>query len=193
MESLQDVDDMVGRLVGTLRERGMLENTYVVFSSDNGYAMYDNRIYSKGAPYEKSHNVPLIVRGPDVPAGVTDDRLVANIDLAPTFAGWAGARTPPFVDGRSLAPVLSDPGAPWRTRLLFEQRFDGQAYDAIRTSSEEVLIEYPRTEETEYYDLKKDPHQLDGQSGKPPAKLASQLRALKDCAAAGCRRVDGGP
>ena len=193
MESLQDVDDLVGKLVGVLRERGILENTYVVFSSDNGYAMYDNRIYSKGAPYEGSHKVPLIVRGPGVAAGRTDSRLVANIDLAPTFAQWAGAPTPPFVDGRSLVPILSDSQASWRTRLLFEQRLDDNAYDAIRTSSDEVFIKYPRSGETEYYDLKRDPYQLDGKAEPPPPELKTQLQILKDCAAAECRRADGGP
>ena len=193
MESLQDVDDMVGRLVATLREEGALENTYIVFSSDNGFAMYDNRVFSKGVPYENSHGVPLIVRGPGVPAGRTDSRLVANIDLAPTLAEWAGAQTPPFVDGRSLVPVLSDPEAPWRTRLLFEHRLGNNAYDAIRTSSDEVFIKYPRTGETEYYDLKKDPYQLDGKAEAPPQKLKTQLQILKDCAAAECREADGGP
>ena len=193
MESLQDVDDMVGGLVETLREKGELENTYIVFSSDNGYAMYDNRIYSKGAPYEKSHKVPLIVRGPGVPAGATDGRLVANIDLAPTFAAWTGAPTPSFVEGRSLLPLFEDPAGPWRTRLLFEHRLGNIAYDAIRTSSDEVFIEYPRTGETEYYDLKEDPHQLDGKAETPPPELESQLRTLKACAAVECRRADGWP
>jgi arylsulfatase A-like enzyme len=192
MESLQDVDDMVGRLVGALREEGSLENTYVVFSSDNGFAMYDNRVFSKGAPYENSHGVPLIVRGPGVPASVRDDRLVANIDLAPTFAEWAGARTPPFVDGRSLVPVLSDPSAPWRTRLLFEHRLGNNAYDAVRTSSDEVYIEYPRTDETEYYDLRRDPHQLEARAFSPP-ELEAHLRRLEGCSGETCREVDGGP
>jgi N-acetylglucosamine-6-sulfatase len=193
MESLQDVDDMVGRLVGALREEGSLENTYIVFTSDNGFALYDNRVFSKGAPYEDSHGVPLIVRGPGVSAGRTDGRLVANVDLAPTFADWAGAETPSFVDGRSLAPVLSDPEAPWRTRLLFEHRLGNHAYDAIRTSADEVYIEYPSSDETEYYDLKKDPYQLDGQAEEPPPKLKTHLRTLKNCAGAGCLRADGGP
>ena len=193
MESLQDVDDMVGRLVAALREEGSLDNTYIVFSSDNGFAMYDNRIFSKGAPYENSHGVPLIVRGPDVPAGRTDSRLVANIDLAPTFAEWAGAETPSSVDGRSLVPVLSDPEAPWRTRLLFEHRLGNNAYNAIRTSSDEVFIRYPRTGETEYYDLKRDPYQLDSKAQTPPPKLETQLQILKDCAGAECRESDGGP
>jgi arylsulfatase A-like enzyme len=192
MESLQDVDDMVGRLVGALREEGTLENTYVVFSSDNGFALYDNRVFSKGVPYEGSHGVPLIVRGPGVAAGRTDGRLVANIDLAPTFADWAGARTPPFVDGRSLVPVLSDPEALWRTRLLFEHRLGNHAYHAVRTSSDEVYIEYPRTEETEYYDLTKDPHQLQARTSSPP-ELEAHLRRLKDCSGEACREADGGP
>jgi arylsulfatase A-like enzyme len=192
MESLRDVDDMVGRLVAALREEGTLENTYIVFSSDNGFQMYDNRVFSKGAPYEDSHGVPLIVRGPGVAAGRTDGRLVANIDLAPTFADWADARTPSFVDGRSLVPVLSEPRAPWRTRLLFEHRLGNHAYDAIRTSSDKVYIEYPRTDETEYYDLKKDPHQLEARTLSPP-ELEAQLRRLKGCSGETCREVDGGP
>ncbi|MEJ7841868.1 MAG: sulfatase [Rubrobacter sp.] len=193
MEALQDVDDMVGRLVAALREEGSLENTYIVFSSDNGFAMYDNRVFSKGAPYENSHGVPLIVRGPGVPAGRTDSRLVANVDLAPTFADWAEAETPSFVDGRSLVPVLSDPKAPWRTRLLFEHRLGGNAYDAIRTSSDEVYIEYPRTGETEYYDLTEDPYQLEGEATSPPPELETHLQRLKNCAGAECRKADGEP
>jgi arylsulfatase A-like enzyme len=193
MESLQDVDDMVGRLVAALRDEGFLENTYIVFTSDNGFALYDNRVFSKGAHYEGSHGVPMIVRGPGVSAGRTDGRLVANIDLAPTFADWAGAETPSFVDGRSLVPVLSEPEAPWRKRLLFEHRLGGNAYDAIRTSSHQVYIEYPRTDETEYYDLKRDPYQIDGEAKSPPLDLGRQLRGLKECTGAGCRGVDGGP
>lgn len=192
MESLQDVDDMVEGLVGTLRQKAFLDNTYVVFSSDNGYAMYDNRIYSKGAPYERSHKVPLIVRGPSVDAGRADNHLVANIDLAPTFASWAGADAPAFVDGRDVTPLLADPKAPWRTRLLFEHYLGEQDYDAVRTRDDRVYIEYPRTNETEYYDLTKDPHQLDARTTSPSG-LKSQLQRLKDCSAEACREADGGP
>ena len=192
MESLQDVDDMVGRLVAALREEGSLDNTYIVLSSDNGFAMYDNRVFSKGAPYEGSHGVPFIVRGPGVAPGRTDSRLVANIDLAPTFAEWAGAPTPPFVDGRSLVPLFKDPAASWRTRLLFEHRLGNNAYDAIRTISDEVFIRYPRTGETEYYDLKRDPHQLEATAASP-LDLEADLHRLKECSGEACRESDGGP
>jgi N-acetylglucosamine-6-sulfatase len=191
MESLQDVDDMMGRLFSTLSDKGFAENTYVVFTSDNGFATYRNRIFSKAAPYEYSHGVPLIVRGPGVAEGAVDHRLVANIDLAPTFAELAEARRPSFVDGRSLVPILADPDAPWRTRLLFEQNVRENVYEAIRTASDQVYIEYPRTEETEYYDLKKDPYQLDGQAESPPRGLKTQLGELATCAGARCREADG--
>lgn len=192
MESLQDVDDMVGRLVAALEEKGFLKNTYIVYTSDNGFALYDNRVFSKGAPYENSHGVPLIVRGPGVPAGASDDRLVANMDLAPTFASWAGTPTPPFVDGRSLVPLFKDSEAPWRTRLLFEHRLGDHVYDAVRTSSDEVFIRYPRTGETEYYDLAEDPYQLEAEASGPP-KLEAHLQGLKGCSGEACREVDGGP
>ncbi len=192
MESLQDVDDMMGRLLSTLSDKGFAENTYVVFTSDNGFATYRNRIFSKAAPYEYSHGVPLIVRGPGVAEGAVDHRLVANIDLAPTFAQLAEAPRPSFVDGRSLVPILADPDAPWRTRLLFEQNVRENVYEAIRTASDQVYIEYPRTEESEYYDLKKDPDQLDGQAESPPRGLKTQLGELATCAGARCREADGG-
>jgi N-acetylglucosamine-6-sulfatase len=68
--------------------------------------------------------VPLIVRGPGVPGGKTFHQMVLNNDLAPTFADLAGAKTPPFVDGRSLVPLLSDnpaPGKDWRQRFVVEE------------------------------------------------------------------------
>jgi arylsulfatase A-like enzyme len=117
-ESLLDVDDMVAHLVQALGEKGFMNNTYIVHTSDNGWGMYKNRVYNKGAPYEHSQGVPFIVQGPGVRQGVVSEELVANIDLAPTFAKWAGTRTPDFVDGRSFAPILGNPDAPWRTRLL---------------------------------------------------------------------------
>jgi N-acetylglucosamine-6-sulfatase len=193
MESLRDVDDMVGGLLAVLREEGFAENTYVILASDNGFAMYRNRIFSKGAPYEPSQRIPFIVRGPGVPEGRVDHRLVANIDLAPTFAQWAGGRTPDFVDGRSLVPVLANPDAPWRTRLLFEHRLAEHDFRAVRTGAQQVYIEYPLSKETEYYDLTEDPHQIHGQAEKPPPLLEEQLRDLARCAGASCRAADGGP
>jgi N-acetylglucosamine-6-sulfatase len=190
MESLMDVDEMVSSLITVLQDKNFMRTTYIILTSDNGFAMYSNRMFSKGAPYEPAQRVPFIVRGPGVLQDHVNNRLVANIDLAPTFAQWAGTRTPGFVDGRSLVPVLGNPEAPWRTRLLFEYRRGDHVFRALRTGANQVYIEYPLTDETEYYDLSSDPYQLDGKAEEPPPKLKTQLRELAACAGATCRAAD---
>src|SRR5215211_2475098 len=104
--SMLAVDEMVGKLVDALRERGELDNTYLVFTSDNGLHLGQHRLTTgKWTAYEEDIRVPLIVQGPGVPEGRTLPHLVLNNDLAPTFADLAGAKTPSFVDGRSLEPL----------------------------------------------------------------------------------------
>jgi N-acetylglucosamine-6-sulfatase len=192
-ESLLDVDEMVGSLDEALRDKDFLKNTYVVYTSDNGFGMYENRVYSKGAPYERAQGVPLIVKGPGVAPGYVDERLEANIDLAPTFADWAEASIPNIVDGRSLTSILEDPAKPipWRDRLLFEHN-NSHEYKALRTDSGRVYVEYPLTGETEYYDLTLDPYQLDSTTQTPP-HLRAQLEDFASCAGAECHEADGGP
>ncbi|MDP9412200.1 MAG: sulfatase [Actinomycetota bacterium] len=127
LRSMLAVDEMVGRLVDALESRGELDNTYLFFTSDNGWHAGEHRLTAgKWTAYEEDIRVPLIVRGPGVPEGETLPHLVLNNDLAPTFADLAGAAGepgPPFVDGRSLAPLLDeDPPAEedWRSAFLVE-------------------------------------------------------------------------
>jgi arylsulfatase A-like enzyme len=115
--SMLAVDEMVGRLMDALRESGELENTYVFFTSNNGFHIGEHRLTTgKWTAYEEDIRVPLIVRGPGVPEGRTLPHLVLNNDLAPTFADIAGAKTPSFVDGRSLEPLLSTEPTPEEER-----------------------------------------------------------------------------
>ena len=185
--SLQSVDDLVGEAVASLSATGQLGNTYVVYASDNGYLFHRHRVAEKGAPYEESVGVPFVVRGPGVPAGAVRTQLVANTDWAPTIASWAGVTPPDFVDGRSLAPLLSqDPPEAWRERLLIEFFKGNHAFRGIRTSDGRVYVEYPDTGEKEYYDLGADPNQLENSYPELGAEakqaLAEQLVALKGCA-----------
>jgi len=128
LESMLAVDEMIGRLVGELREAGELDDTYIVFTSDNGFHMGEHRLgWGKWTAYEEDIRVPLVVRGPGVPAGRKLDHMVLNNDLAPTFAELAEAETPPFVDGRSLAPLLTNNPPPprrWRQAFLVEGIFE---------------------------------------------------------------------
>jgi len=112
IRSLQALDRGIAGLIETLKATGQLANTYFVFSSDNGFHLGEFRMPAgKETPYDSDIRVPLIVRGPGVPAGRTSDALIGNIDLAPTLAQLANEAGPAFVDGRSFASVLHDPTA----------------------------------------------------------------------------------
>lgn len=121
LRSAQAIDEAVEALYASLKRRGALENTYLVFASDNGFHMGEHRLgTTKGFAYEESIHVPLLVRGPGVPAGRRIDQLVGNADYAPTFAQWAGVAPPVEVDGRSFAGLLTaaDPArVAWRHAL----------------------------------------------------------------------------
>jgi arylsulfatase A-like enzyme len=124
LQSMLAVDEMIGELVDSLQHSGELDNTYIFFTSDNGYHMGEHRLTTgKWTAYEEDIRVPLIVRGPGVPEGGKLEHLVLNNDLAPTIAELGGAQAPSFVDGRSLVPLLDDnppPSEDWRQAFLIE-------------------------------------------------------------------------
>ena len=124
LQSMMSVDDMVGDLVKTLPRTGELDNTYIVFTSDNGFHLGQHRLGAgKWTAYEEDIRVPLVVRGPGVPQGEKRPHMVLNNDLAPTIADLAGTPAPDFVDGRSLGPLLDGSPSPeedWRRRFLVE-------------------------------------------------------------------------
>jgi N-acetylglucosamine-6-sulfatase len=124
LQSLLAVQDMVERLLDTLRSTGQLENTYIFYTSDNGFHLGEHRLHAgKLTAYEEDIHVPMYVRGPGIPAGHERTEIVGNVDLAPTVAELAGAQTPDFVDGRSFVPLLREGYKPerWRNAFLVEQ------------------------------------------------------------------------
>jgi arylsulfatase A-like enzyme len=124
LQSMLAVDDMIGGLIEALRQSNELDNTYIFFTSDNGFHLGQHRLGAgKWTAYEEDIRVPLVVRGPGVPEGRTLEHLVLNNDLAPTFADLAGAKPPSFVDGRSLKPLLDAEPTPeedWRQAFVVE-------------------------------------------------------------------------
>lgn len=123
-QSLLAVDEMVQNIVFTLQSTGQLDNTYVIFTSDNGYHLGQHRLDSgKMTAYEEDLLIPMWVRGPGVPVGRNIDHVTGNVDYAGTFAEIAGVSTPTFVDGRSLVPFLKGQTPPsWRGALLLENK-----------------------------------------------------------------------
>ena len=206
LRSLQAVDDMVEGVVNELKATSRLENTYIFFTSDNGYLLGEHRIAEKkGAIYEESIRVPLAGRGPGIPAGSTTDRIGLNTDLAPTFADLAKVTPPDFVDGRSLRPVFTSDPFSWRTAFLEEFFMGKKAYKAVRTTEGKKYVEYSRTGEREFYDLATDPYELENRYQTADAAsveslqwrlsalaLKSRLSALEDCAGETCRAAEDG-
>jgi len=202
---LRAVDDLVGDIVKALSEAGRLEDTYIVFTSDNGYAEGQHRTpKEKSVGYEEVARVPLFIRGPGIPAGEVRDQIVNNLDLTATIVDWAGAVASRPLDGRSLVPVLADADAPWRTMMLVQgattpganpnlgreiNRFWGGISDRWR-----VFMNRPEdgSEALELYDMAIDPWQLENVADDPD--YAGVLAALKPivadrlakCREAGC-------
>jgi N-acetylglucosamine-6-sulfatase len=190
VESLQSVDELVEAVINKLQNAGALDNTYVVFTSDNGFHHGEHRIQlGKAQPYEESIRMPLLVRGPGVQADATTDKLTLNTDFFPTFTDLAGVTTPEYVDGRSLRPLLEGSATTWPTAILLEIR---PSTLGIRTSDGRKYIEYGDGFK-ELYDLKRDPYELNNSynANPAPADLASRLQTLKGCAGNNCRTAEG--
>ena len=135
VRSMQTVDEMLARLITTLQQTGQLDNTYIIFTSDNGYHLGQHRLMSgKGTAYEEDIVVPLLIRGPNVQAGAALDGYVSgNIDIAPTVTELAGVVPPSYVDGRSLVPLFSaqrPAQSDWRQGYLIEYYGAGSAESA---------------------------------------------------------------
>ena len=200
LSSMLSVEDLLRKTIATLRDTGELENTYIFFTSDNGYHLGNHRLgLGKRAPYEEDIGVPLMVRGPGVPAGEVRKELVLNNDFAPTIAELAGASTPSFVDGSSFAPLLtSSPPSSWRTAFLEEGWPNGAlqvpTHKSVHTQ-DHMFTEYLDTGEHELYDLNADPYQLESktQADAPQlySTLQSRLNALRACSGAECRSAEG--
>jgi N-acetylglucosamine-6-sulfatase len=202
LQSMLAVEDLVERLIETLRAVRQLRNTYIFFTSDNGFHLGQHRLPAgKNSAYEEDIRVPLIVRGPRVPRGAVVDHLAVNIDLAPTFAELGGAAAPDFVDGRSLVPLLrSDPPSTdqWRQGLLLEAGFisGNRVFQGIRGNGF-TYVEYLNTGERELYDLAQDPDQLqsihDAVERVVLDQLGAWIAALRACSGESCRAAEDSP
>src|SRR5262249_5386999 len=138
-QSLLSVDDWTSEILAALAQTGRLENTLIVYLSDNGYLMGEHRVDGKTVPYEESIKVPFLVRwdapGWNVPR--TDTHIVANVDLAETFARAAGTSMPGN-EGLNMLPLLKNPASAWRSELLLEHSgpyLGRPAYCGVRTPS----------------------------------------------------------
>lgn len=188
LESLLAVDEAVGQIVNRLAAIGELDKTYILFTSDNGFFHGEHRVPAgKVLLYEPSIRVPLILRGPNIPAGQHRSQFVANIDLAPTIVAATGAPPGRTMDGRSLLPFARDPLFHSGRDLLLET----PTYAAIR-SPNWLYAEYV-SGERELYNLAHDRDELtslhaDLRFARAQTDLARRLARLRACAGSACRQ-----
>jgi N-acetylglucosamine-6-sulfatase len=208
VQSVQAIDKMIGDIRALLVRLGIDKNTYVIFSSDNGYHMGEYSLRpGKMSAFDTDIHVPLIILGPGVPRGQVVQQIVENIDLCPTITDLAGvASAPTAPDGHSLVSLLHPlpSGAmvtEWRHEALIEHRHPGAdpsdpdlpepnsgnppSYEALRMQ-DALYVEYDYAKhEVEYYDLKNDPLELkntaNALSPEKRQRLHDVLRANAIC------------
>lgn len=192
LRTLMSADDLVGRVFRTLDELDETSRTLAVFVSDNGFLWGEHGYQRKRLPYDESVRVPFALRWPGrVDAGAVDERLVANVDIAPTVLGAAGLPLPETVDGRTLLDGHA------RAHLLLEYRGKRRpirSWASIRTH-DYVFTQWFESGVVfrEHYDLRTDPHELDNvladdDPTNDPAvdTLADQMRRYRRCSGSTC-------
>ena len=215
-QSVLAVDAMIGALQAAVAALGQEKNTYFVFSSDNGYHMGEYRLMpGKMTAFDTDIQVPLIITGPGVPAGLKLDEMAENIDLYPTFLELTGVESQANVDGHSLALLLQgQKPADWRKAILVEHRGplhesrhgprhgrpessdpdappvksgDPPTYEALRAATA-LYVEYADGDR-EYHDLVADPYELQNSfsalTAEQKSALHAALAAMQNCHGAG--------
>lgn len=196
LRCVKGVDDNIKRLIDYLREAGELDNTVIIYTSDQGYLLGEHDLMDKRWMYEESIRMPFIVHWPQgVKKGQTNDWLIDNTDFAPTLLGLAGVETPSYMQGRSFARALKGERCPddWRKAAYYRywmhmaHSLAVPAHFGIRSERYKLIFFYgldrtnpdnsPTPAAWELYDLENDPGEMENVYGKPAyAGIAASMK-----------------
>lgn len=166
VETLGGVDDSTGRILDELRKRGELDSTLIVYMGDNGFAFGEHGLIDKRTAYEESMRVPLLARCPEMfPRGRTEEHVVANIDLMPTFLEAAGLEAPADCAGASWLRLGEGRSIPWRNELIYTYYWERNypqtpTVHALRGDRYKFIRYHGVWDMDELYDLHDDPMEL---------------------------------
>jgi N-acetylglucosamine-6-sulfatase len=175
------IEEGVGAILKALKATGQLDNTIIVFTSDNGYFYGEHGLsVERRLAYEESIRLPLLMRYPSViKPGTVRNEFVLNIDLAPTLLTLCGMAAPDSMQGRSLVPLLKGQKVEWRDSFLIElysdkvfPRIAKMGYKAVRNQRWKYIHYLELDGMDELYDLKSDPYELKNLISEPSAKNA---------------------
>ena len=183
METLRAVDDSVGRVVEWLTKEKLLDSTLIVYMGDNGFAFGEHGLIDKRTAFDWSMRVPMLVHAPGLVApGRSLDRVVANIDIAPTFLDVAGVQRPPHMQGMSMLPLWRDASAPWRDTLLYEYYWEWSfpqtpTQFALRGERYKYVFTHGVWDTDMFFDLQADPQEAHNLIDEPAHQ--ETIRAMR--------------
>ena len=173
------IDDCVGRVLKALEEKGEMDNTWIVFSSDHGEMLGDHGLIAKKVFYEGALNIPCIVRPPGGIEGWQSDGLTDHLDIGATLLDAAGAVPYEDSDGRSLLPLIAaGPEAPGaqvhKEAVLSEMGLPPMAYSMVRTDRYKMSVNTLTRETLDLYDMEEDPKELHNRVNDPSLETVRQ-------------------
>ena len=197
LRTVRGIDDNIGRLLDYLEESGELDNTIIIYTSDQGFMLGEHDYIDKRWMYEESLRVPFVVRYPGyvAPSSVSD-AMINNVDFAPTLLEMAGVAKPDYMQGDSFLPILKgDTPSDWKTSTYYRYwmhmtHHDNPAHYGIRTQEYKLIFYYglpldapgaldtPTQPGWELYDLRTDPHELRNVYRDP--KYTDVVKQLKE-------------
>lgn len=194
LRMLASVEDGVADIFKTLENQKQLDNTLIIFTSDQGYFYGEHGLsVERRLAYEESIRIPLFMRWPKlIKAGSVVDQFALNIDIAPTLLEIGGASAPKEIHGRSLVPLLSGEKVPWRDSFLIEyfsdkvfRRVSKMGYQAVRDERWKYIHYIELGGIDELYDLKADPYEMNNlaarsQAGETVVQMRAKLQQLID-------------
>ncbi len=194
LATLLSLDENVGRMLDYLEEKGLLDNTIVVYTSDQGFFLGEHGWFDKRIMYEECYRMPLIMRYPKaIKAGTQTTALSMNVDFAPTFLDYAGVEVPKDMQGVSLRPVFENSGltpSDWR-KATYYHYYEYPSWHSVkrhygmRTDRYKLIHFYNDIDEWELYDMKLDPNELNNLINNPNyadiiSDLKKQLQQQRD-------------
>lgn len=179
------VDENVGRLFDYLEKEGELDNTIIVYTSDQGFFLGEHGFFDKRMMYEECLRTPLLIRYPKaIKQGIVSDALAMNLDFAPTLLDYAGVKIPKDMQGKSLKPIIDNEGkvlAKWRDAVYYHY-YEYPSWHmvkrhyGVRTDRYKLIHFYNDIDEWELYDLAKDPKEMNNVYNDPGyAKVAAMM------------------
>ncbi|MFO7621533.1 MAG: DUF4976 domain-containing protein, partial [Bacteroidales bacterium] len=181
LRCIKSVDDGVGELLDYLKEAGLDNNTIVIYTSDQGFYLGEHGWFDKRFMYEESFRTPLLMSYPkEIKAGTVIDKLVQNLDFAPTFLDYAGVPVPEEMQGESFRRLVSGKTGKWRdavyyTYYEYPSVHMVKRHYGVATERYKLMHFYYDIDEWEMYDLEKDPSEMKSVYNDPAYTDAQEM------------------